>query len=114
MIVTFSLSGDYYLKTSKIPIPVSFNADSLSMSCVVPQISLHSEYNTFHLDNVSISGLESKGQITVFLFVYLLLCFKPYERLPVIKAKFNMYLSVIFNRAYKLEIDNLGEKQWFT
>ena len=34
-------------------------------------------------------------------------------RLPVIKAKFNMYSSVIFNGAYKLEIDNLGEKQWF-
>ena len=44
----------------------------------MPQISLHNEY-TFHLDNVSISVLESKGQITVFLFVYLLLCFKTYE-----------------------------------
>lgn len=80
----------------------------------MPQISLHSDYNIFYLDNVNLSGLESKGEITVlFLFDYLFLCFKQCERLPVIKNKFNMHLSDTFNRAHKLEIDKLGEKQWF-
>ena len=68
------------------------------MSCVVPQISLHSEYNTFHLDNVNLSGLESKGEITVlFLFDYLFLCFKQCERLPVIKSKIQyVFISYIY------------------
>ena len=67
------------------------------MSCVVPQISLHSEYNTFHLDNVNLSDLESKGEITVlFLFDYLFLDFKQCERLSVIKSKIQyVFISYI-------------------
>lgn len=46
----------------------------------------------------------------------LIICFYALNNVrdcQLLKAKFNMHLSVIFNIAHKLEIDKLGEKQWF-
>ena len=59
---------------------------SFAQSCMISAFGTGKLNFSPNLQTV-LSGLA----VMIFLFVSLLLCFKTYERLPVIKAKFNMY-----------------------